>query len=270
MSKKSKLLWAVLVVAAMSGRAVSFGAALSQSRAQQRRAKPATAPRTISLPRSVTFREVHGRGLLVDAWINSAGPFTFAIDTGAGVTIISPRVAREADVSVRSGPGPTIAGLSGVMVSANDATVQSIAIGDPQNQLPAKSDVLVSPGLPNDLDGLLDPSDVFGKFGYSIDIPRHELSAFDPHESPLSVRAQPREGAVVAWQQQGSSHRPFVILDTGEKALIDTGSSLGFALQSAGPGNERASSSAVHDVGGRVSAHRVHGGFHRRVERELW
>lgn len=259
MRKKSKLLWAILVVAAIGGRAVSFGAALSQSRAQQRRSRPATTTpqRAIPLPRAVTFREVRGRGLLVDTWINSAGPFTFAIDTGAGVTIISPRVAREANVNVRSGPGPSIAGLSGVIVSANDATVQSIAIGDPQNQLPAKSDVIVSAGLPNDLDGLLDPNDAFGKFGYSIDIPRHELSAFDPRESPLSLRTQPRDGAVVAWQQQGNSHRPFVQLNTGENALIDTGSSLGFAVQSGAVDNQRSSQSTVHDVGGRVSAHRV-------------
>ena len=183
--------------------------------------------------------------------------FTFAIDTGAGVTIISPRVAREADVNVRSGPGPSIAGLSGVIVSANDATVQSIAIGDPQNQLPAGSEVIVSAGLPNDLDGLLDPSEAFGKFGYSIDIPRHELSAFDTRESPLSLRTQPRDGAVVAWQQQSNSHRPFVQLSTGETALIDTGSSLGFAVQSGAVDNGRSSQSTVNDVGGRVSAHRV-------------
>jgi len=195
--------------------------------------------------------------LLVDTWINSVGPFTFAIDTGAGITLMSRRAASEAGVSIRAGSGPSIAGLSGVVVSASAGSVQRIAIGDRQNQLPTKTEVVVSDGLPGDLDGLLDPNDAFGMFGYSIDIPRHELSAFDPRDSPLSVRAQPREGAVVAWQQQGGSHRPFVILDTGEQALIDTGSSLGFALQSAGPGNERASSSAVHDVGGRVSAHRV-------------
>jgi hypothetical protein len=254
LSKKSKLLWAILLVAAIGGRAVSFGAALSQSRAQQRRA---AAQRPLSLPRAVTFREVRGRGLLVDTWINSTGPYTFAIDTGAGVTIISPRVARAADVNVRSGPGPSIAGLSGVIVSANDATVQSIAIGDPQNQLPARSEVIVSAGLPSDLDGLLDPSEAFGKFGYSIDIPRHELSAFDTRESPLSLRTQPRDGAVVAWQQQSNSHRPFVQLSTGENALIDTGSSLGFAVQSGAVDNGRSSQATVNDVGGRVSAHRV-------------
>src|SRR5207244_525687 len=143
------------------------------------------------------------------------------------------------------------------VVSANAGSVQSIAIGDRQNYLPAKTDVIVSDGLPRDLDGLLDPNDAFSSLGYSIDIPRHELSAFDPREVPLSFRNQPREGAVVVWQQQGNSHRPFVLLDTGEKTLIDTGSSLGFAVQTAGPDNNRSSSSAVHDVGGRVSTHRV-------------
>ena len=258
MSKKSKLLWAVLVVTAMGGRAVSFGAALSLSKPQRRPRPAATTPqRTISLPHAVTFREVYGRGLLVDTWINSVGPFTFAIDTGAGVTLMSHRAAKEAGVSIHRGPGPSIAGLSGIVVSANAGSVQSIAIGDRQNQLPAKTDVVVSDGLPGDLDGLLDPNDAFSSLGYSIDIPRHELSAFDPREVPLSFRAQPRDGAVVAWQQQGNSHRPFVQLDTGEKTLIDTGSSLGLAVQSSEPGNERSSRSAVHDVGGRVSAHRV-------------
>jgi len=257
--RKSKLLWAVLVVAAMGGRAVSFGAALSQSKAQQRRSRPATTTpqRTISLPRSVTFREVHGRGLLVDTWINSIGPFTFAVDTGAGVTLMSHRAASAAGVSIHTGPGPSIAGLSGVVVSADAGFVQSIAIGDRQNQLPAKPDVVVTDGLPSDLDGLLDPNDAFSSLGYSIDIPRHELSAFDPREVRLNLRAQPRDGAVVAWQQQGNSHRPFVQLDTGETTLIDTGSSLGLAVQSGEPANERSSRSAVHDVGGRVSAHRV-------------
>ncbi len=259
MSKKSKLLWAVLVVAAMGGRAVSFGTALFQSRAQQRRPRPVTtAPRrTTALPHRVTFREVHGRGLLVDTWINSVGPFTFAVDTGAGVTLMSHRAASAAGVSIHGGPGPSIAGLSGVVVSANAGSVQSIAIGDRENQLPAKPDVIVSDGLPSDLDGLLDPNDAFGMLGYSIDIPRHELSVFDPRESPLSVRTQPRDGAVVAWQQQGNSHRPFVQLDTGEKTLIDTGSSLGLAVQSGEPADERSSRSAVHDVGGRVSTHRI-------------
>jgi len=208
------------------------------------------------LPHSVTFREVRGRGLLVSAWINSTGPFTFAIDTGAGITIISPRVAAEAAVPVRE--GPSVAGLSGATASAREGTVQTIALGTSQNRLPARTQVIVSNGLPRDLDGLLDPSEMFGQLGYSIDIPHQELSFFDPRESALSVRSQPAGGAVVSWQQQGNTRRPFVTLSTGEQALIDTGSSLGLAVRDSGPPSSASRSSAVHDVGGgSVSAHRV-------------
>lgn len=255
MNRKSELLWAVLIAVAMSARAVSIGAALSLPKAQQGVSRPSQ--RTVSMPHSVTFREVRGRGLLMDTWINSQGPFRFAIDTGAGVTLMSRRVADEAKINVHRGTGTSIAGLSGRVVSASGGSIQSIAIGDPQNYLPAKTDVVISNGLPTDLDGLLDPNDAFGPLGYSIDIPRHELTAFDPYAQRLSVRAQPPGGIVVAWSRQGNSHRPFVVLDTGEKALIDTGSSLGFAVQGTGSSREPPSRSAVHDVGGRVSAHRV-------------
>ena len=255
MKHSAFFLSAAFLILLTGTRAVSFETALFAP-GQQRRPKRAVPTPTISqpIPRPVTFREVHGRGLLVSTWINSVGPFTFAIDTGAGATILSPRVAAEAGVNIRSGAGPSIAGLSGVLVSANDAVISSIAIGEPENFLPTKADVIVSGGLPRDLDGLLDPNDAFGAFGYTIDLPRHELSAFDPGEQSLNVRAQPRDGAIVPWLREGNSHRPFVMLDTGEKALIDTGSSLGFAVRDLGANNQRPRTSAVHDVGGSVSA----------------
>jgi len=256
---RSKLLATGLIVAAVGGRAVSSGAALrvSQQRRNQRPRTMAPPPRAVTLPHSATFREVRGRGLLVSIWINSTGPFTFAVDTGAGITVISPRVANGAGLAIQAGPGPSIAGLSGTVVSAQGATFQKIALGDPQNYLPAKTDVIISNGLPRDLDGLLDPNDAFGSLGYSIDIPQQELSFFDPRESPLSQRSQPPEGAVVSWQQQGGSHRPFVVLSTGEHALIDTGSSLGLGVHDPNPVSVYSRASAVHDVGGIVSTRRV-------------
>jgi predicted aspartyl protease len=257
---KSKIAIAVvIVVVAVGGRAVSLGAALHLSpQRRPERARPAEkVSRPVTLPHSVTFREVRGRGLLITTWINSAGPFTFAIDTGAGITIISPRVAAEAAVPVEAGPGPSIAGLSGATVSARSGTVHTIALGDSQNRLPARAEVIVSDGLPRDLDGLLDPNDAFAQLGYAIDIPHQELSFFDPRESAVTTRSQPADGAVVAWQQQGNSRRPFVTLSTGEQALIDTGSSLGFAIRDSGAPSPASRSSAVHDVGGTVSAHRV-------------
>jgi predicted aspartyl protease len=205
------------------------------------------------------FREVPGRGLLVRAWVNSAGPFSFAIDTGAGATMLSPRVASEAQVSVKGGRASSIAGLSGAPVSAREAIVHSLAIGDSGNYLPAKGQAMVTSGLPRDLDGVLDPTEAFAPLGYVIDLPRHEISAFDPHDMPVRQSEQPPEGAVVQWLREGHGRRPFVLLDNGERALLDTGSSLGLAIRDRDPNSsQRLSGYAVRDVGGgRVSARRV-------------
>ena len=59
--------------------------------------------------------------------------------------------------------------------------------------------MIVSGGLPPELDGLLDPNDASGPFGYVIDIPLQELSFFDPREQPVMVNAEPPDGAVVQW-----------------------------------------------------------------------
>lgn len=259
MNRTSKLLATLLIVAALGGRAVSSGTALhlsQQTKSQRTRVAPPP-QRPATLPQPVSFREVRGRGLLVSVWINSQGPFTLAIDTGAGITVISPRVAGAAAVAIQDGPGPSIAGLSGTVVSAQAATARTIALGTVQNYLPGRTNLIISAGLPRDLDGLLDPNDAFGSLGYTIDIPRQQLSFFDPRESPLSSRAQPRDGAVVTWQQQGGSHRPFVVLSTGEQALLDTGSSLGLGLHDPNPAPAYSRSAAVHDVGGSVSTRRV-------------
>ena len=255
MNRTSRLLTAVVVIAATMGGAASIGAALSQRpRRQTQRRQPR--PASMTPPRAVSFREVRGRGLLVSTWVNGAGPFNFAVDTGAGATIISPHVAGAAGVSVSTAPGPSIAGLSGATVSAHDGVIRDMAIGDPQNYLPTKRDVIVSSGLPSDLDGLLDPNDAFGSFGYVIDIPARELSGFDLREEPVTLQREPPDGAVVQWLQQASSHRPFVRLDTGEQVLIDTGSSLGFAVHEAYARDSHVRASAVYDVGGSVSTRR--------------
>src|ERR1043165_5548431 len=66
------------------------------------------------LPSPVGMREEGGRGLLVRAWVNGVGPYTFAVDTGAGANIISPRVAGAARVEVEAGGrGIQVGGLSG-------------------------------------------------------------------------------------------------------------------------------------------------------------
>src|SRR5258706_13961755 len=127
MSRNTRLLFAVLLFLTTVGRAVSFGTALSV--AGQNRRGTNTAAVESKVPQPVSFREVRGRGLIVRTWINSVGPFDFAIDTGAGATLLSQRVADEARV-VTKGGRTSVAGLSGIATSARGASIQRHAIGD--------------------------------------------------------------------------------------------------------------------------------------------
>ncbi|MDQ3908407.1 MAG: aspartyl protease family protein [Acidobacteriota bacterium] len=187
----------------------------------------ANAPR---VPAPVRFRDVSGRGLVVQAWVNDEGPFDFAVDTGAGSTILSPRVAQAARVAITNGRTVNLSGLSGVRGSAREASVRSIAVGDPGNYLPGRGSIIVADSLPSDLDGVLDPSETFYPLGYAIDFRDELLRAFDPRVEPVSRRDIPADGDVVAWLTDGATRRPFVMLEGGRRALIDTGSGLGLGL----------------------------------------
>jgi len=141
-----------------------------------------------ALPSPVGFRESEGRGLLVRAWVNGEGPFDFALDTGAGASILSPRVAGAARVEVEAGGGRGIevGGLSGASrAGAQKAFVRNLSAGFRENSLPVRGLFIVAHGLPEDLDGILDPTEIFSPLGYVIDFPRNELRVFDPRSTPL-------------------------------------------------------------------------------------
>src|SRR5713226_570653 len=157
MNSKPSLLFAVLLVLTTGVRATSSGVALSPV---HRDLNTLPAPTEVgAIPRPATFRELPGRGLLVRTWVNDAGPFTFAIDTGAGATLLSTRVVDEAQVQSQNDRRTSIAGLSGVSVSATAATIRSLAIGDSDNYLPARGLAMITNGLPRDIDGVLDPTE---------------------------------------------------------------------------------------------------------------
>ncbi|HJQ32570.1 MAG TPA: pepsin/retropepsin-like aspartic protease family protein [Pyrinomonadaceae bacterium] len=198
------------------------------------RRSEASARRT-ALPSPVSFRESDGRGLLVRTWVNGAGPFTFALDTGAGATILSSRTAGAARVEVESGGrGIQIGGLSGAVAGgAQKAFVRTIALGSSENTLPARGLFVIATGLPSDVDGILDPSEAFAALGFRIDIPAGQLSFFDPGTEPIRASDAPPEGAVVPWLTEGGSRRPFVMLAEGRRALLDTGSGFGLAVDEA-------------------------------------
>ncbi len=253
MSEYSKILSTIVLVSVVMGGAASNVAALSQHRRSTAAQKQM--PASYALPHPVSFRDVNGRGLLVRTWVNGVGPFNFAIDTGAGATIIAPRVAEEAHVA-RTNRSATIAGLSGANTIAQHASIDNLAIGDSENRLPAKGEVLISSGLPEDLDGLIDPTEAFSPFGYEINLPRRELIAFDARLNPVQMDQTPVDGSVVTWLRDPQSRRPFVMLDNGDRALLDTGSSLGLAVRDPS-GPSRSAAHSVRDVGGgRISTRR--------------
>ena len=254
MSSNAKLLFALFLSLITVGRAVSFGAALSVSNDRRRRPQP---PAARSVPAPVSFREVPGRGLIVRTWINSFGPYDFAVDTGAGATLLSQRVADEARVTTKGGR-TSIAGLSGVSTAARGAALQSLAIGDRENYLPAKGETMIINGLPRDLDGVLDPTEAFSPLGYVVDLPQGELSAFDPRTDPIRINQQPDEGTVVRWLHDATSRRPFVMLDNGDRALLDTGSMMGLAIRDKDASDRKPPANSVRDVGGgQISSRRV-------------
>ena len=190
--------------------------------------------RGTALPSSVNFRE-SSRGLLVRTWINGAGPFDFALDTGAGATILSSRAASDARVEVETGGrGVTLGGLSGMTRGgAQKAFVRTLALGSRDNNISPRGLFVVAQGLPEDVDGVLDPSEIFTSVGFTIDIPAGQLSFFDPRTQPLRASQAPPEGAIVPWLTDGQSRRPFVMLAEGRRALLDTGSGFGLAVDEA-------------------------------------
>jgi hypothetical protein len=217
------------------------------------------------LPAPARFREVEGRGLLVRVWVNNSGPYNFAIDTGAGATIISRQVAAEARVALAGARSVSLSGLSGVNgAQGREAAPGSLAIGTPENLLPGKGLAIVTDALPSDLDGVLDPTESYWPLGFTINLPGETVSAFDPRATPLRGLAAPPGGAIVQWLFDGSSRRPFVALDAGRRALLDTGSGFGLAINETAArsfgivssrGRERA---GVRDLGrGNIGARRI-------------
>lgn len=198
------------------------------------------------LPKSIRLTEVDGIGLVIKAQVNGAGSFKFVVDTGSGINLISPKVARAANISFKPSPRQStsqsvnqdetlvIGGLSdGLQRIGQTALIKELALGD-QNGKFRFTDIktIVIDGLPIDIDGVVDPITVFGSLGITIDFPNHLLEVFDPSRTPLRIDKQPFGGTVVNWlaDEDERLKRPFIMLNDGRKALIDSGSGLGLAM----------------------------------------
>ena len=169
--------------------------------------------------------------MLARVWINGSGAYTFAIDTGAGATILSRRVAREARVALEGGESLRISGISGQRSNRGErARIRTLAFGERDNPFPVNGLTVVADGLPEGLDGILDPTETLSPLGYVLDLPNGVMSVFDPRQHPLRQSDTQVDETVVAWLTDAESRRPFVMLKGGRRALLDTGSGFGLAV----------------------------------------
>lgn len=197
----------------------------------------------------IRLRDERERGLLAQGWINGAGPFVFAVDTGAGVSLVSRDVIERAGLTTTRSRRTLVGGLSTTPISSDQETqIGGIALGTRDNRVPGGFTAAVVNTLPGSIDGVLDPTDVFKPFGYSVDLPRQEIQVFDTATFRLRLTEVPREGAVVRWVREAGSHRPFVKLSDGRLALLDTGSRLGLALSEGR--RDTIKGDTIHDLGG--------------------
>ena len=189
-------------------------------------------PESSSVQSVLPVRLRDGRdGLVANAWLNGAGPFVFAIDTGAGVSLVKRSVADRARLQVNKSRRTLVGGLSTSPIGSNlEAKLSGLSLGTPSNRISTQAVAAVVASLPGSIDGILDPTDVFSPLGYSVDLPNRELRVFDPTSQGLRLNRVPRDGAVVRWVREAGNDRPFVRLGDGRLALIDTGSGFGLAL----------------------------------------
>jgi hypothetical protein len=206
----------------------------------------------------VRFRLDRSRGLLVDVWLNGKGPFLFAVDTGAGMNLITQRTATVSQLTVKTVRPVSLGGLSGTMTTSNrEAMVTQLALGDPANVVTRSGLAIVVPSLTSGVDGVLDPTEVFGSMPYTIDMPNRRIV------SGGSISSNGGEQSTVPWIHFDSTSRPFVRLGDGRLALIDTGSNFGLAVNGrnavvVGPNRKRDTRQGTRDLGGgTISSRRV-------------
>ena len=253
---------ALIALLAFTWAAPIFGAAHSTGRTRAEAGfSLGGLPSGSIVPQPVRLREGRGLGLLVTAWVNGAGPYIFAVDTGAGATLIRSEIARRSGLMAGNGRRTQIGGLSSNrVVSAEQVIINSLALGQSNNLFPAGHHAFIVSELPSGIDGILDPTEAYEPFGYVIDMPNRELLAFDTTANRLKVGNEPAGGAIVRWVREGGGKRPFVRLGDNRLALIDTGSGFGLAItqeSTASRKNHRARATVRDFGGGAVTSRRV-------------
>src|SRR5690242_21235695 len=110
--------------------------------------QPQLEPRSAESLSPIQLRD--GRdGLTANVWLNGAGPFVFAIDTGAGVSLISRNVVDRARLQINKSRHALVGGLSTArIVSDQETRLSELALGTPNNRVSTHAVAAVVSTLP--------------------------------------------------------------------------------------------------------------------------
>ncbi len=117
--------------------------------------------------------------ILIEVWVNNQGPFSFVVDTGATVTVLSPETAQKAGLDLTSGVKDTAHGAGG-QVQASLVSLESLRIGEIEikDLQAAIMDLTNLKQILGDLDGVIGYN-FLSQFRVMIDYPQRVIS-FEP------------------------------------------------------------------------------------------
>jgi predicted aspartyl protease len=113
--------------------------------------------------------------ILLETTVNGKGPYRFVLDTGAGLTMISPQLAKRA--GVRRDEAQKAVGAGG-SVEVHFGTVKALAIGEMQIE-GLKVGIMdlanISKAIETDIDGIVGYN-FLSKFRVTIDYPKQTVT----------------------------------------------------------------------------------------------
>jgi clan AA aspartic protease (TIGR02281 family) len=124
--------------------------------------------------------------ILIEASINNQGPYSFVIDTGATMTVLSPEIARKLELDLSSDTKDTAHGAGGQM-QVSLVSLKSLRIGEAEAKdlKAAVMDLTSLKQIIGDFDGVIGYNFLF-QFRVMIDYPQKVIS-FEPATHKSSV-----------------------------------------------------------------------------------
>ena len=161
------------------------------------------------LPLPARFRVQKESGLLLRVWLNGSGPYIFALDTGAGLNVITERVAGEARLPFRTVRPTVMGGLTSAKISSNrEVVISQMSVGDRGNSLPSPQTAVIVSSLAPGIDGILDPTEAYSAARFARRLHVTYESVGDPRREV--VQSQRILGLPVTQFYDGSGKRTAV------------------------------------------------------------